>query len=462
MKQLSAIDAGFLYAETSRTPMHVTALQIYEPGTAPFSFAQIVDNVRQRAASIECYHRKLVTVPWGLDHPYWINDADFDPSHHMFEYTLAEPGGWTELCAATAELHAKPLDRSKPLWEMHIIPALGKLAGVADNAYAIVTKIHHAAVDGLAGISVTAALHDLEPAAPPVRTPEIAHEARPTPMALLSRSSIKDAVRPLRALYALPSLARAGGSLPTFAPRTRFNGRVSGRRAFNALDFQLESLQTIKRLAPGATINDVVLTIVGGGLRRYLQAHNELPDDSLTAMIPVSTRTSRAQSDEGNRISQIVVPVGTHIDNATDRLRAIQQASAAAKKQEQYVDKNTTGLLAQFAELTPAPWLAFAAQTLQPKAFPPLANTVITNVKAPPIPLYSCGAKLVRAYGTGPLVDGAALFHAAMSYCGALNLSVTSCAEILPDLPFYLRCLQDTYAELTDAVASHAEAPKPD
>ena len=158
MEQLSALDAGFLYAETSRTPMHVTALQIYEPATAPYSFAQIVDNVRRRAGRIECYHRKLVTVPWGLDHPYWVNDADFDPNHHIFEYTLAEPGGWTELCAATAELHAKPLDRSKPLWEMHIIPALRELPGVADNAYAIVTKIHHAAVDGLAGISVTAAL----------------------------------------------------------------------------------------------------------------------------------------------------------------------------------------------------------------------------------------------------------------------------------------------------------------
>ncbi len=463
MKQLSAIDAGFLYAETSRTPMHVTALQIYEPGTAPFSFAQIVDNVRQRAANIECYHRKLVTVPWGLDHPYWINDADFDPSHHMFEYTLAEPGGWTELCAATAELHAKPLDRTKPLWEMHIIPSLGKLAGVADNAYAIVTKIHHAAVDGLAGISVTAVLHDPAPQAPPVNRTKIAQEARPTSVALLSRSAIKDAVRPLRALNALPALARtSGASKPGFAPRSRFNGRVSGRRVFDALHFPLESLQTIKRLAPGATVNDVVLTIVGGGLRKYLQTHSELPDRSLTAMIPVSTRKTSTQPGEGNRISQMVVPVGTHIDNAADRLRAVQQASATAKKQEQRLDKNTTGALAQLAELAPAPWLAFTAKALQPDAFPPLANTVVTNVKAPPVPLYSCGAKLVRAYGTGPIADGAALFHAAMSYCGALNLSVMSCAEILPDLPFYLSCLQDTHTELTSAVAAHAEAPKPD
>jgi WS/DGAT/MGAT family acyltransferase len=463
MEQLSAIDAGFLYAETSRTPMHVTALQIYEPGNTQCSFTRIVDNVRARAARIECYHRKLVTVPWGLDHPYWVNDAGFDPIHHIFEYTLAEPGGWSQLCAATAELHARPLDRAKPLWEMYVIPQLGALDGVADNAYAIVTKIHHAAVDGLAGISVTAALHDLEPAAPSVETPAITQEAMPSPTELLYRSSIKDATRPIRALNALPTLTRMrAASMPPYAPRTRFNGRVSGQRVFNALNFPLERLHAIKSLAPGATINDVVLTIVGGGLRKYLQRHNELPDRSLTTMVPVSTRKELTQSDEGNRISQIIVPLGTHIANAADRLRAVQQSSATAKQQERRFDHNTTGALAELAELPPAPWLAFAALGLQPKGMPTVANTVITNVKAPPITLYSCGAKLVRAYGTGPIVDGAAVFHAAMSYCGELNLSVLSCAEILPDMGFYLSCLQDTYEALATAAGSHAGAPKQD
>ncbi len=171
---------------------------------------------------------------------------------------------------------------------------------------------------------------------------------------------------------------------------------------------------------------------------------------------------SRAQSDEGNRISQIIVPLGTNIANAAERLRAVQQSSATAKQQERRFDNNTTGALAELAELAPAPWLAFAAQRLQSKGVPPLANTVVTNVKAPPIPLYSCGAKLVSAYGTGPIVDGAAVFHAAMSYCGELNLSVMSCAEILPDIEFYLSCLQDTYDALATAATSHADAPKPD
>lgn len=455
MEQLSAIDAGFLYAETSRTPMHVTALQIYEPGAAQFSFAQIVDNVRQRAARIECYHRKLATVPWGLDHPYWVNDADFDPTHHIFEYTLAEPGGWAQLCAAIAELHAQPLDRSKPLWEMHIIPKLGEMDGIANNAYAIVTKIHHAAVDGVAGISATAALHDLEPVAQPLETPTIKQEAMPSPTELLYRLIIKDATRPIRAFNALPTLTRIPAiPVPPYPPRTRFNGRVSGKLVFNAIHFPLEHLHAIKSLVPDATINDVVLTIVGGGLRKYLQRHDELPERSLTAMVPVSTRKAQARPEEGNRISQIIVPVGTNIANALDRLRAVQQSSSAAKKQERRFDNNTTGVMAELAELAPAPWLTFAAQGLLPKGVPPVANTVVTNVKAPTIPLYSCGAKLVRAYGTGPIVDGAAIFHTAMSYCGELNLSIMSCAEILPDMQFYMSCLQDTCGELATAVAT--------
>ena len=460
MEQLSAIDAGFLYAETSRTPMHVTALQIYEPVTAAFSFARIVNNVRQRAANIACYHRKLVTVPWGLDHPYWVNDTDFDPDNHIFEYTLAEPGGWSQLCAATAQLHAQPLDRSKPLWEMHIIPRLGDLDGVADDAYAIVTKIHHAAVDGLAGISVTAVLHDVEPDAPPLTPSVVPQDVPPTPITLLYRATVKDATRPLRALNTLPAFARASNvPLPPGAPRTRFNGRVTGRRVFSALNFPLERLHAIKKLAPGATVNDVVLTIVGGGMRQYLQRHNELPGRSLTAMVPVSTRKTLNQSGEGNRISQIVVPVGTDIGNAADRLRKVKKASAAAKEQERRFDSNTTGALAELAELPPAPWLRFAAQTLQPKAGLALANTVVTNVKAPPVPLYSCGAKLVQAYGTGPLVDGVSIFHAAMSYCGELNLSVTSCASMLPDMQFYLSCLQDTYDELDTLATNVVDAP---
>jgi diacylglycerol O-acyltransferase / wax synthase len=455
MQQLSAIDASFLYAETSRTPMHVTALQIYEPASTQFSFARVVENVRQRAGHMACYHRKLVTVPWGLDHPYWVNDANFEPLQHMFEYTLAEPGGWSELCMAVATLHAQPLDRSKPLWEMHIIPRLGHLQGIAENAYAVVTKIHHAAVDGVAGISVTAALHDLEPTPSTTATPVLHKEALPSPLALLCRSAIKDLTRPLRTLNAFPTLTRMTAlPVPPYTPRTRFNQRVSGKHVFDALHFPIERLRTIKNLAGGATINDVVLTIVGGGLRKYLLSHKELPARSLTTMVPVSTRKTLNQPEEGNRISQLIVPLGTHIAGAPERLQAIRTSTAAAKQKEQHLDNKTTGVVAELAELAPAPWLSFTAQGWQPKVTPAVANTVITNVKAPPIPLYSCGARLVSAYGSGPIVDGAALFHTAMSYCDELNLSVMSCAKALPDLPFYLSCLQHTYEELADAAAT--------
>jgi WS/DGAT/MGAT family acyltransferase len=329
------------------------------------------------------------------------------------------------------------------------------MQGIPANAYAIVTKIHHAAVDGVSGISVTAVLHDLqrEPAKQDIQ--KVPGEPMPTPMELLGRTAVADATRPLRALRVLPSLAKLSVTRATLppAPRTRFNGRVSGRRTFDAVHFPVERLRAIKLLTPGATVNDVVLTIVGGGLRSYLEAHGELPERSLTAMVPVSTRKELGQSNEGNEISQIVVALGTDIASATERLQAVHRTTAAAKQEEQRLDQDTRGLLAELAEVPPAPWVAFTAKSLPKFAGNPLVNTVVTNVKAPPMPLYSCGAKLLRVYASGPVADGAALFHTALSYCGQLNLSVMSCVEILPDIAFYLDCLLRTFDQLSSAIA---------
>jgi WS/DGAT/MGAT family acyltransferase len=453
MDNLSAIDAAFLYAETPHTPMHVAALQFYDPATAPngcVPIERIIDNVRRRAHRIDCFHRKLLETKWQLDHPRWIDDVDFDPAQHVFKVSIPTPGDWRALCETVARLNAEPLDRTRPLWEMHVLTGLDDIDSLPPGAFAILTKIHHAAVDGVAGIGVTAALHDLEPTGTQPEARDPLTEKVPTQLDLIAGAMCKAVGRPLRVLNAWPALARlASAAYATppiaIAPRTRFNRRVSGQRTFDAIRVPLAGLKASQALVDGATINDVVLSIVGGALRRYLDSHDELPRRTLTAMVPISTRKEITHISEGNQISQMIVGLGTDLGNARDRLQAVQRASARAKPAANRVDAAT---LATLTELPPAPLAAFAIKTLTRQPGNPAFNTVVTNVKGPPVPFYTCGAKLVGAYGTGPITDGLGIIHTALSYYGELTLSVLACPKLMPDVEFYVDCLRAGYEEL--------------
>lgn len=456
MEELSPLDALFLYAETARAPMHVAALQIYDPSTAPdgdVSVEQIIENVRSRAPRIDCYHRRLLETPMGLDHPCWISDGDFDAANHVTAVSLPAPGDWQVLCKTVAELVEKALDRRRPLWEMHVITRLGAIEGLPTGAFAILTKIHHAAVDGVAGIGVTAALHDLEPVSAMQQASEVRSEDPPSPTLMIWRALVKEAWRPMRLYSAWPALQRLVSRAytlqpPAQAPSTRFNRRLSGPRVFEALCLPLAGLRACSKLADNATINDVVLTIVGGGMRRYLLLHDELPGESLCAMVPISTRKDMFDNLHGNQISQMIVRLGTHLSDPKERLAVVQKITAQAKTKAGGIDSEALDAL---SALSPAPWIAFAARNA-PAVLP--FNTIVTNVKGPPIPFYSCGAKLVRAYGMGPLADRLGVFHTALSYCGELTLSVLACAELVPDIDIYIDCLRVEYEALSAAAVS--------
>ncbi|NNL84729.1 MAG: wax ester/triacylglycerol synthase family O-acyltransferase [Myxococcales bacterium] len=463
MDKLSAIDTSFLYAETARLPMHVAALQIYDPVTAPegrVAIADIVLNVRRRAHRIDCFHRKLLETPWNLDRPHWINDRDFDPSQHVSSVLLPRPGGWPELCEAVTRVAAQPLRRDRPLWEMHLITGLGEIDNFPRGAFAILTKIHHAAVDGVAGIAVTLALHDLEPNTADEPIPDMEAERVPGPTDLVAQALAQEWLRPAQLCLAWPEMARMTADSMAARPfkpppPTRFNRRVSGRRLFDAIRIPLDELHACRALADGATVNDVVLAVVGGAMRRYLEFYEALPSRPLTAMIPISTRQDISPKRAGNQISQMIVGLGTDTRNAVDRLRAIHESSVKAKAAARSADAAS---LDEVAAFWPAPWLAFAARNWSQSPGNTVANTVITNVKGPPMPFYMCGAKLVKAYGMGPLADGWGTFHTALSYCGELTLSVLACAKLVPDIEFYTECLRAAYAELS-AAAQQAKAP---
>ncbi len=465
VQQLSPLDASFLYAETPRAPMHVGALSIYDPASARHggvSFEALVEHVRRRAGRIDCFHQRLVEVPFQLDHPYWVNGVDaaeFRPERHMHRARLPDPGDWGALCGLVGRLHSRRLDRKRPLWEMHVIEGLERVEGLPAESFGVFVKLHHAAVDGVAGIGVTLALHDLEadPPEPPSTTWE--PEAMPSEGELLTLAYRKALLRPARWLGTPPALGRlAMRPLPFVrAPRTRFDRGITGERVVGTSRFAFEGLHRMETAVPGATVNDVVLTVVGGALRRYLEAKAETPAATLVAMAPISVRSHGGEERGGNRLSQMFVPLHSDLADPLERLEAVRAGTARGKERAREVDPDA---LTRWSELVPASCAArtarFAALSVAP-AF----NTVVSDVTGPQVPLYCCGAELLQVYGVGPVGDGAGLFHTALSYRGDLTITTTSCASMMPDPDLYHACLRSSHEELLDATRVDTSVSRP-
>jgi len=276
MQQLSGIDASFLYFETKNAPTHIGSFAIYDQTTAPsgaVTFKGILANVESRLHLARCFRQKLVHVPLDFDHPYWIEDPEFNLEFHVRHIALPQPGDWRQLCIQVARIHARPLDLTKPLWEMYVIEGLDNVDGVPQGSFAVLTKIHHAAIDGVSGAQLATAIHDLTPTAEPA-PPEDEWRGEPTPtlLELGLRTTINNIKQPFRIMRVLgrtaPSVARVIRRTPSAdietsdsVPRTRFNGQVSSHRVVEGRTFSLDDIRSIRKAVPGATVNAVVLTI---------------------------------------------------------------------------------------------------------------------------------------------------------------------------------------------------------
>ena len=467
LKQLTGLDASFLYLETSSNPMHIGGLAIYDPSTAEggaVGFKQILENVLKRAHKVEAMNNVLVEVPMRLDHPYWKSDGPFDPEFHIRHIALPKPGDWRQLCIQASRLHARPLDRARPLWEFYIIEGLDNVEGFPPGCFAVLSKMHHAAIDGASGVEVAAAIHDLTPEYKHNQSrAEIKSERTPTNAGLLWRAQINNIRKPLRmyevAKNTIPSIAKmatglARGKLSrvTDIPRTRFNTNVSPYRVFDAVEFELEDIKKIKNAVKGVTVNDVALAICGGGLRRYLLSKNELPKRSLAAMAPVNIRTKDQKGDAGNQVSQLTVRIGSDIEDPLARLAAVHAGTADAKELNNAIGAKT---MTDYTQFIPSTLTASAAKLSSRMALAnrvkPSYNCVITNVPGPQVPLYFTGAKMLSNFGLGPAIDGMGLFHALLSYCGKFNISINACREMMPDPAFYAECLVESFNELKAA-----------
>jgi diacylglycerol O-acyltransferase / wax synthase len=474
MRQLSPQDATMLYVEAPGTPNHVTGLCIYDQASAPepVTFTGILRAIERRLHLARVFRERLVRLPFDLDHPYWIEDPGFDLEFHVRHLRLPLPGDWRQLCIQVARLHARPLDLNRPPWELYVIEGLDDVEGIPAGSFALVSKVHHSAIDGAAGVELVNAIHDLTPdASPPEPDSTWQPDPEPSTLGLLGRAAWNGVQRPVDLITTvgrsapifarLPFHVRSGRySLPAVrVPKTRFNGPLSPHRVIEARSFPLDTLRTIKAAVPGATINDIGLAIVSGALRRYLLQKDELPDTTLSATCPVSLRSRQAASTiSGNDIALMTVPLHTGIEDPLRRAAAICGATANSKERKRAIGART---LLQYSELLPGALIGLAARAQAGLARRAnnalLANTTVTNVPASPVPLYFCGARMVATYGLGPVLPGIGLLHLICSYCGILSFTVTADRDTLPDPARYAECIQQSADELL--AASRAGRP---
>ena len=478
MRQLQGMDASFVALETRQSPMHVGSILIYDPATAPGGFVRFKDILRffeSRLHLSRTVRQRLVRVPFDLDYPYWIEDEHFDLEYHVRHLALPKPGDWRQLCIQAARIFARPLDLTRPPWEFTVIEGLDNVPGFAPGSYAMVTKVHHAAVDGVSGIDLLEALHSLTPVAPPVEKPDTwAPEPVPAPLSLLTKGLMHAMVNPLRQAEvlarAVPGLARAAGGLAKrdfkvhgemFAPPTRFNAPVSQARVIEGRRVPLAGIKAIRALSPGAKVNDVFVAIVGGALREYLLAKNDLPEKTMTAMAPISVRAKDEKGDMGNQVAAMIAPLGTHLADPAERLRYVHAQTTNSKAMSEAMGARN---MTEMSKVSPALFLALGARLFSrfglTNRLAPAFNTVVTNVPGPPVPIYSAGARLESMMGLLCLTDGLGLGHIVQSYCDEATITFTACRDLLPDPEFYSQCLQNSYdALLAAAQAAPAEAP---
>ncbi|CPR07280.1 acyltransferase, WS/DGAT/MGAT [Mycobacterium bohemicum DSM 44277] len=473
MQQLSWTDDMMLRAERPATPLQIQLLLIYDPSTAPdgkVTFKGILEELDARLHLADVFRRRLTELPGGLQRPYWVDDPSFDLEYHVRHIGLPQPGDWRQLCIQVARLHARPIDLRRPPWEITVIEGLNSVPGVPKGSFAMALKLHHCAVDGMASVEMIAAMHDLAADSPRPAGPESPWrpDALPTTANLLSRTAFDAALYPLRAALVLASNAPkavrglaglpgklvdgvasrvAGGSLPSFAPKTRFNQTVSPHRVFEARFHDLADFKRIKASVPGSTINDVALAYVGGALREYLGGHGELPDESLVAACPISLRDAGDKTSNGNALFGRLQSLGTDIADPLKRLAMIAEETAPSRAGS---DQSTTTQLLELVGIMPTSLLGMTAKaaSVLPFSGPTVANTTVTNVPGPTEPIFFSGARLVRAAGLGPLVAGLNLIHVVASYNGTLSISATADRDALPDPATYAQCMQTAFEEL--------------
>ncbi len=478
MQQLTGLDASFLALETANATGHVGGVSVLDPSSAPrpLTLARLTEVLAERLPLVPVLRRKLLTVPLGLDQPYWIDDPHFDIEYHVREIALPRPGSEAQLTEQVSRLHARPLDRSRPLWEIYLI------TGLAKRRAAVYTKIHHAAIDGVSGAELLTVLLDLSPdgrelpASPPFRP-----APPPGPVTLAALAAARLAWRPVETVRItnelvriMPTLAPAvstfvggmlglgrgdGGVIRSAAgraPATPFNKAITPHRRLALRSVDLATVKSVKN-AFGVSVNDVVMAMCAGALRHWLSDHDALPDSPLISMIPVSVRDPQSKGVMGNKVSAMLAALPTHLSDPGERLEMVHAATEVAKAQQAAIPQGLVDRISDFAApaLTArAARVVFATGLLH--RLPPF-NLCISNVPGPNVPVYLCGATLLAHYPVSVVTDGQGLNITLVGYLGQLNFGLLACRELVPDIETLAGYLVDELELL--AKAADARVP---
>ncbi len=469
MRRLTGLDATFLYMETATSPMHVAGTYIYDPSASPegFDFSRFKALIANRLHKLPPFRWRLVEVPFGLHHPIWVEDPDFDLDYHVRRTTVRAPGGRAELEELAGELMSRPLDRRRPLWEIHIIE------GLEHGYVAMVSKTHHAAIDGASGAELSTNLLDTQPE--PVwfdDAPVWTSERIPSDVEMLSYainslirqpaklvSTVKQTVEMVTQLRNRPKVEGVKSPPSLFsAPRTSFNVPLSSNRSFGTTEVTLADIKRI-RAAFGGTVNDVVLALCTSALRRYLIDNSELPVEPLVAMVPISVRAADQKGAMGNQVSNMFVELPTNEADPVERLRLLQMSTKASKEQASAIGADALTNWAEFA----APAIAARAARLYSSMnianrHRPLFNVTISNVPGPNYPLYCNGSPLVAWYPMGPIFDGGGLNMTVMSYTGVVHFGLVACSDAFPRVRDLASNVLEAAKELLKAVDEHEAA----
>lgn len=494
MQQLTGIDAAFLYMETASSFGHVSGLSILrKPDIAGWEpFVMMRAQIAKRLPLLPPLRRRVVTVPLELDHPYWVRDPDFDLDYHVRETAIPAPGTDEQLSNLVARLIGLPLDRTHPLWECYVID------GLPDDRFAVLTKIHHATVDGASGAELTTILMDAtpdqvddeieddwQPEDLPSQ-PEVMRQAlseivrKPGKLARLQVRSIR-AAGDLFGNRGLTGFAEAARAFPNplnmvrphsrpaepdavpevpegAAPRTPFNGSITAHRRVAIRSADLADVKAIKN-AVGATVNDVVLAICSGALRTYLAEHDALPDRPLIAMVPVSIRTGEEEERWTNRVSAIFTPIPTDVADPIARIGGAHEVMDVAKDRFTLLPADVLTDYAQFAP----PALATRAIRLASRVrigdrLNPPFNLVISNVPGPREPLYLAGATLEHYYPISTITEGQGLNVTVQSYVDRVDFGLVAARELVPDLQHLADLMLDEIDHLAKATGATTAA----
>jgi diacylglycerol O-acyltransferase / wax synthase len=457
--RLSPLDASFLYLEEPTTPMHVGSVAVFDPPEGGFDYPALVSLIEQRIGLVPRFRQKVRTVPGRVANPVWVDDADFDATYHVRRSALPRPGSDAQLRELVGRLMGRPLDRSRPLWEMYLVE------GLENGRVAVITKTHHAMVDGVAAVDIGTVILDAGPTPREVPRDDWRPKAAPGTVGLLA-GAVGDLVRRPTAVVetarvtagdvrattgrvtgAALGLLAAGRTAVKSAPASPLNATIGQSRRFGVARTELDDYKLVRK-AHGGTVNDVVLAVVAGALRTWLLTRGEpvLPSTTVRAMVPVSVRAE--DSSGGNRVSSYLVDLPVGESSPIVRLARVSYEMRGLKDVHQSVGADVLVGLSGFAPPTIHSLGARVASSLSRRLY----NVVVTNVPGPQFPLYAGGARMLEVFPVVPLAKGQAVSIGLTSYDGGVYFGMNADRDAMSDIDVLGQLIEESLAELVETV----------